>query len=303
MKPLLKWAGGKRAQAELIDRRFGPCDGVYAEPFVGSAAVFLYRASLGHVQAAHLSDSNPRLVNFHRQVRDAPEELIVALEQMPGNEAGSYAFVRNRFNASPAQGVANAADMLWLNKTCFNGLYRENRSGDFNVPWGKGDVRAPLPPPVHIRAVSQLLQRAKIEVADFRFCDGFLLPNVKQVYCDPPYIPLTPTASFTSYTPGGFTEADHRRLAELAVIAVQRGATVILSNHDVPLAHDLYGRYWWETETVGARRSINSKGNKRQPVQELLAVARPRATFTVTDLLIDDRELGKLNAMRARRRG
>lgn len=279
MHPLLKWAGGKRQMAPRIAEAFGsPChDGrIYVEPFVGSGAVFLYRRALGHVWDAILGDANGKLIAFHRAVRDDPKGLLDALHALPGQTdwRDAYTEVRVAFNAGPHEGSLHAARFLWLNRACFNGLYRENAAGEFNVPIGSYKALS-LPSAPHVLEVSLFLQPATLICADFAATLAWADAGA-QVYCDPPYVPLTPTANFTSYTADGFGAADQERLASAARETAARGARVVISNHDTPLTREtLYAPAAGFThELFEARRSISHDGN-RTPARELLATIGP----------------------------
>ena len=270
-EPLLKWPGGKRKLASAIEPLFGgPCRSVYHEPFLGSGAVFLARAAQGHVHTARLSDVNLRLVTFHKVVRDRPDSLLEALGALPVQTTESlYLATREAFNATQAEqgSPMQAARLLWLNKACFNGLYRENRAGGFNVPWGKRPV-TPLPSEAHIRAVSALLQRAEICPWDFRSAFSSVGAG-DQVYADPPYVPLQP-ASFTRYAAAGFGEADHRELARAAVAAAARGAEVLVSQHEAPLTE-----VWYEglrvIHRMDVQRHISCKASRAKAGEVVLS--------------------------------
>jgi len=270
-EPLLKWPGGKRKLSPLIDRLFqGSCRAVYHEPFLGSGAVFLARAAQGHVHTARLSDVNLRLVSFHCLVRDAPDSLLESLEAMPSETTSEdYLATREVFNATPpdSQDPRQAARLLWLNKACFNGLYRENRAGAFNVSWGKRSV-TPLPTEAHVRAVSALLQRAEICPWDFRAAMA-LAGAGDQVYADPPYVPSS-QIGFTKYAAEGFVEADHRALASASVAAAERGATVLVSQHDTALT-----QIWYEglevVHRMDVQRHISCKATRAMANEVVLA--------------------------------
>ena len=184
MRPLLKWAGGKSRLAPLISEVFGErCRGRFVEPFLGSASVFLYRRAAGEIGEAVLADVNPKLVAMHMAVRDRVEEVVGELEGLPTRAwEGRYYEVREAFNAGPHEGPLHAARLIWLNRAGFNGLYRENRSGAFNVPMGRY-AELGVPGAEHLREVSGLLQGAELVAASFeevmrRAGSG------DQVYCD-----------------------------------------------------------------------------------------------------------------------
>jgi DNA adenine methylase len=243
MKPLLKWAGGKARLAVQIDDAFGVrCSGTYFEPFVGSGAVFLHLRSLGRVKRAVLSDANPKLVAVHQAVRDDVDGLLEALSTLPiADWTARYYEVRESYNAGPFSGPLHAARFIWLNRAGYNGLYRENRRGEFNVPVGRyNELR--LPDPDHFRSVSALLRDTEICAAPF--ADVMARAGAgDHVYCDPPYVPLSATACFTGYVGSGFGHPDQVALARSAKRAARAGAVVVLSNHDLPVVRDvLYPR-------------------------------------------------------------
>jgi len=278
MKPLLKWAGGKARLAPSISEAFpGPCEGTYYEPFIGSAAVYLHRKAAGEVGDAVLADINPKLINVHVMVRDQLDDLLTELAALPRVDyRDAYYGLRNQFNAGPFTGPRHAALFIWLNRAGFNGLYRENRSGGFNVPVGRY-TRVAIPPEPAFRDVSALLQGVDLRVANFS--DLLSAAGAKdQVYCDPPYVPLSTTASFTSYAKDPFGEAEQWRLAWLAREAGARGATVVLSNHDTAFVTDkLYApkdgfRHVSRPRVV---RAISRASASRGKVSEVIAAIGP----------------------------
>jgi DNA adenine methylase len=264
VSPFLKWAGGKSgliAQFEpLFPRRFRR----YFEPFLGSAAVFFHLQPEG----ALLSDLNPRLIDCYQAVREHLEAVIHHLEALRRSHCkDQYYQVRKQFNHRPDLPLAErAAIQIYLNKTCFNGLYRENRRGHFNVPVGR--YRNPgIFDADNLQVVSQLLGRAEIR------CEGFetVLERVSEgdfVYLDPPYHPVSDTANFTSFTRYGFTPFDQARLSDVCRVLDQRECLFMLSNSDTPLIRRLYRGF--RIDRVQARRSINSKATRRGPIGELV---------------------------------
>jgi DNA adenine methylase len=269
MRPLLKWAGGKSRLAPMIAETFGEsCDGTWFEPFAGSCAVYLHLHATGAVRRGFLSDANPRLVRFHVAVRDQVEHVIDRLSELPTAPGwrDAYDGIRAAFNAGPpAGGPEQAARLLWLNHACFNGLYRVNRAGNFNVPSGAYD-HVSLPEPDHIRTVSGALQDAELA------CTGFEPAMLRagagdHVYCDPPYTPDRP-GGFVAYA-GEFGPGEHARLAESARMAAARGAIVVLSNHAAG-EHHYPGA---QITPILVRRSISRSGD-RTPAREILARIR-----------------------------
>lgn len=239
MKPILKWAGGKvRLAAQIADVFATPCEGTYYEPFLGSAAVFFHLKASGRIGEAVLSDANSKLIEVHRAVRDEVDDVLEALSALPSDDwKERYYDVREAYNAGPWVGPRHAARFLWLNRAGYNGLYRENRSGRFNVPVGRY-ARLSFPAPERFYGASALLQGTQLECSDFRS----LLDRVQEddhVYCDPPYVPLSKTASFTGYCAAPFELAEQKALAEGARRAAFRGARIVLSNHDLPVVRNV----------------------------------------------------------------
>ena len=277
--PLLKWPGGKRKLVPTILAAFPPrVTAPLHEPFVGSAAVALGGVS---TSGSVLADINPRLIQFHRVVRDFPSDLHKWLQKFPvgGGWADRYASIRTAFNEADApsadgyprdRDVLNAARFLWLNKAGFNGLYRENSRGEFNVPPGSyGTVR--LPSPDAIRAVSNALKLCVLRCQDWRIT-VLEAPAGARLYVDPPYGPISKTAAFTTYSRKPFTWEDQISLAEACAGAAARGVHVVASNHGTDRILELWERHGFHTRKVaGVKRSISCKGSGRaEEVPEVL---------------------------------
>ena len=278
MKPLLKWAGGKARLASQINDAFKvPCRGTYYEPFLGAGAVFFHRRAEGTVGRAVLSDVNARLMEVHRVIRDDVEGLLSALDELPGEDwRERYYGVRERYNEEPQRGRAHAARFMWLNRAGYNGLYRENRRGRFNVPVGSYK-KLSLPKREAFLGISELLQGVELVSAGFESVMSEAGDD-DQVYCDPPYVPLSSTASFTGYCAGGFGHAEQKLLAVAAQKAALRGARVVLSNHDLPeVRNELYPECngFAFVGRPRVRRSISRNASKREKVCELIASIGP----------------------------
>jgi DNA adenine methylase len=272
-RPFLKWAGGKRALMDEILTRMpdGPIE-LYVEPFLGGGAVFLELARQGRIRKAILNDRNPELVATWSMVRDEPEALIEAVRQWDACEA-TYYHVRDELEPAALDPVTQAARVVWLNRTCFNGLYRKNRSGHFNVPFGRYKS-------VHIdednlRAVSAALAQVVIYDFDFESILEMAGPGAV-VYCDPPYWPVSKTASFNCYDGLAFGVEEQERLAACFAALPDQGAYGILSNSWTDETLELYQRHGLYIDAVEARRSINSKGSGRGPVPEVMATTHAR---------------------------
>lgn len=260
--PFIKWAGGKGRLLPQMAPFFPPSDRYvrYFEPFLGGGAVFFFLQPA----SAFLSDLNEELINAFKVVRDDVEELILSLYKHR-NEAEYYYRVR-ALDPHHLDPVERASRFIYLNKTCYNGLYRVNRKGQFNVPFGR--YREPrIVDPEGLRAASLALQGTRLWVSDF----AAALAKVGAgdfVYLDPPYHPLSPTASFTSYTSTDFGESDQRRLSELYKELDHRGALLMLSNSDTSLIHRLYDGFLFIK--IQARRAISCRADRRGPITELL---------------------------------
>jgi DNA adenine methylase len=280
MRPLLKWAGGKSRLAEQIAGVFGArCEGTYFEPFLGSASVFLYLKSHGLVDRAVLADINPKLIAVHLAVRDQVDDVLDAFGDLPSDDwRERYYDIREAYNEGPWSGPEHAARFFWLNRAGFNGLYRENRRGLFNVPVGSYK-RLSLPSRDRFHEVSEQLQDVELISASFEEVMRKAGPE-DHVYCDPPYVPLSATASFTGYCSSPFGLHEQRGLAKCAQDAGERGARVVLSNHDLPIVReDLYATASGFEHAARPRvaRAISRAAHKRHKVTEMLAVIGPVA--------------------------
>ena len=288
-KPILKWAGGKQQLLDEIRSFIPESFDQYHEPFFGGGAVFFDLEP----ENGTINDRNERLVNFYEQVRDNPETLISrlnsfdhpesdpdpSLDYSDVSETGKsiteyYYQQRARFNKRPYTDtfdpVEEAALLLYLNRTCYNGLYRENQSGGFNSPIGSYDDPS-WTFPDRLREVSATLQDITICNQDFEYVGEYATAD-DLVYMDPPYKPESETASFTEYDQDGFGEDDQMRLLNFVAELAERGTTVIVSNSGImkPRYEELDA---FTVHTVSASRSINSDGDNRGDVQEILAVA------------------------------
>jgi DNA adenine methylase len=260
-RPFLKWAGGKGKLIQQYIPYFPKKFKTYYEPFLGGAAVFFYL----NPPSATLTDINAELVNAYRCVRDNVEELILNLEAHQLRHCRDY-----YYEVRQSPGVTNiekAARLIYLNKTCFNGLYRENSKGAFNVPIGK--YKNPkICNPALLRSVSAALQNAQINVRPFEdileyasSCDDF-------VYFDPPYHPISPTSNFTAYSRYSFTQDDQIRLKYVFAELAERGVNVMLSNSDCKFIRELYRDF--KINSIIAPRLINSDARKRGKITEVL---------------------------------
>lgn len=257
--PFLKWAGGKGQLLQQYSPLFPTKWRTYVEPFLGGGAVFF------HLQpsAAVLSDINEELINVYVAVRDRVDELIEAL-RVHRNERDYYYSVR-AWKPATLTPVQRAARLIFLNRTCYNGLYRVNRKGQFNVPFGRY-ANPTICDQAGLRAASLVLGGADICAADFE--DALERAQAGDfAYIDPPYNPLSATSSFTSYAEGGFGEGEQRRLASVYKRMDRRGVMLMLSNSASELVRSLYTGF--RIVEVTARRAINSKADGRGLIPEL----------------------------------
>lgn len=292
VKPFLKWAGGKTQLLREIECRLptglrtGEID-TYVEPFVGGGAVFFHIAQrYESIKHFYLFDINEDLVNCYNAIKNNIQAIIAELEILQNtflakrtkpSRKDLYLSIRKEFNLEKVShfGFATTAKLIFLNKTCYNGLYRVNKKGQFNVPFG--DYKNPtICDPVNLLNVSRVLQKAEITCDDFVASDKYI-DGKAFVYFDPPYRPLSPTASFTSYSKDSFSEKDQVRLAEFCQRIDKKGARFLLSNSDPknedPKDHFFENQYnGFMVDRVQATRVINCKAFGRGKIYELLII-------------------------------
>lgn len=264
--PFVKWAGGKRQLIAALSKFFPHKYERYVEPFVGGGAVYLVLQP----ERAILGDSSEGLMNSYNVVKEHADELIEALgrHQRHVLDKEYYYSIREQ-NAALLDNVARAARFIFLNKTCYNGLYRVNQQGRFNVPFGKHERAPKLYDEDNLRAISRLLQNADLVVRDFS--DTALLASKGDfVYLDPPYHRQSNASNFTSYSRDDFRDEDHVHLAEIFQTLDRRGCTVLLTNSDTELVRELYKDKGYVMESVPANRTINSKPAERGNFRVLL---------------------------------
>jgi DNA adenine methylase len=262
-KPFLKWAGGKTQLLSSLASKLPPSIGTYYEPMLGGGALFFSLNSTN----AHLSDINSELVNAYIVVRDSVEELIAALSGYLKTREFYYN-IRNQdrdVNFTQMSSVDRAARFIYLNKTCFNGLYRVNADGHFNVPMGTAKTAIFIAE--NLRECSRKLSGKLITVSSFNDIE-VLLRSDDFVYLDPPYLPLTDTAKFTEYTASGFSLSKHEELADFCRRISNAGIKFMLSNAHTDKSMELYSGF--HIEVVPARRSISAKNSGRARVSEII---------------------------------
>ena len=301
VRPFLKWVGGKRQLLPVLRRFYPDSVGTYFEPFLGSGAVFFDLAARGVINGhgAILSDANPDLIGCYRRVRHSLDEVIAELDALAAEHVGRgrecYMQVRDeRFNPMRAAWYEAGADLdayspmlaamlIYLNRTGYNGLFRVNASGEFNVPPGRYD-RPRIVDRAGLANAAALLSAANIRIEHAPYDHVLQLAQAGDfVYFDPPYAPVSNTANFRSYTGRLFADDDQQALQQTLIALAQRGVNVLLSNSTAPLVTGLYETNP-ETRAAGiaawrfpARRAVNSNAAKRGAVEELVVSnRRPR---------------------------
>ncbi len=293
LRPFLKWVGGKRQLLPVLRRYYPAAHGAYFEPFVGSGAVFFDLLAQGHLdgRTITLSDDNPDLIGCYLRVADSLDAVLAALERLSAGHAiddrAHYLRVRDtQFNPQRAAWRESGSDvagysadlaamLIYLNRTGYNGLFRLNSTGEYNVPPGRYD-RPRIVDRVLLAEVSAVLNRSSLRVQRAAF--DRVLDEARAgdfAYFDPPYAPLSKTSNFRGYTGRGFSDADQERLQRVLIELAQRGVHVLLSNSTAPSVARLYdgaeareaGLNAWQ---FPARRAVNSKAERRGPVAELV---------------------------------
>lgn len=262
ISPFVKWAGGKKQLLERLEERMPETYGRYYEPFIGGGALLL------HVQPknAVINDVNEQLLNVYRQLKADAEAVISILRELDSVECDKehYLKMRAEYNKKIAAHILDAecaALTIWINKHCFNGLYRVNSKGLFNVPYNN-KVGGVSMSEENLRGIGLYLSSGDIEIREGDFeaaCADVQAGDF--VYFDSPYIPVSETANFTDYTKDGFGYEDHCRLAELFKRLDAAGVKVMLSNHNVDLVYELYDGF--KIEGIDVKRAINRDASKR----------------------------------------
>ena len=275
-KPFVKWVGGKRQllrQFRQMDLYppfdFNPEEATYFEPFVGGGAMFFDLLP----ERACLSDMNVELVTAYNVIKKDVAKLIEALGEHQKNNSKEYFLKVRAFDLKNLSDVAIAARFIYLNRTCFNGLYRVNRKGEFNVPYGK-NASPLICDEDNLRKISQALKKTKITHQDYKK----VLEQAKKgdfIYFDPPYYPVSKTAAFTSYTKEGFLEKEQEELRDAFLELHKKGCFVMLSNSNSEfIVENLYANLGKEIKIhqVEASRAINSKGTRRGKIKEVVVI-------------------------------
>lgn len=273
--PFIKWAGGKRQLLVELDSRLPDTWNTYYEPFIGGGALLVHLENKGLLTKGIISDLNSELINLYRVVQDKPGTLISALaDEEFQNEEAAYKRLKEKLNSLigiRGHEIERAALLIYLNKHGFNGLWRVNRKGKFNVPFGSYKKRS-IPSDTSILKFSAMLEKVKIENKDF----ASAVKTAKKgdfIYFDPPYQPLSKTANFTDYNSRGFPFEEQERLARLFGRLTKKGVSVMLSNSKVPEIEQLYQEYF--IASVNAKRFINCNGERRRGIQEIIVTNYP----------------------------
>jgi len=266
LQPCLKWVGGKRQLIQEIDKYFPSKYSKYYEPFIGGGAV------LFHFQPkrAIINDTNSELINFYNVVKNDVEALIQDLKKHKNEEDYFYTIreLDRKHEFENMTDVQKASRLHYLNKTCYNGLFRVNSAGQFNSPYGKYKNPNIVNESI-LRAVSNYFNKNDIKILNTDFEES--IKGIRKgalVYFDPPYDPVSSSSSFTGYTENGFNRDEQIRLKNLCDKLDKKGVKFLLSNSATPFIKDLYKEY--DIITVQAKRSINSKGSGRGEIDEVL---------------------------------
>ena len=274
MKPIMKWAGGKTQMLKDILPQVPEYSGKYIEPFFGGGALFFALDP----ENAVIADSNPELINMYVQVANDVDGVVKILRTYQNTEEMFYAV--RALDWMDLSKTEAAARTIYLNRTCFNGLYRVNRKGQFNTPFGKYKNPTICDEEL-LRAVSKQLQKTTMICGDYLdVLKQYALPG-DFVFLDPPYIPVSEYADFKGYTKEQFYEDDHRNLAEEVKRLQKLGCYVILTNSDHPLVHELYQDF--EIQIVDTKRAISSKGNSRKGKDVIVKAFPKKSQLDLTD--------------------
>lgn len=269
LSPVLKWVGGKRQLLNDIIPMIPKNCSTYVEPFIGGGAVLFELQP----KKAIINDFNSELINVYTVIRDYSEELIKELQFHKDNNTSEHFYAVREYDRKPEffsqmTPVQKAARVIYLNKTCYNGLYRVNSAGQFNSPYGKYKNPNIVNETV-IRAMSKYFNENNIVIKNEDFKEALKgLRRGAFVYLDPPYMPISSSSSFTGYTENGFNEDKQRELKELCDKLDKKGIKFLQSNSDCEFIRELYSSY--RIKTIKAKRAINSKGNSRGEINEVL---------------------------------
>lgn len=269
-KPILKWAGGKTQMLNDLLPKVPSSYGRYIEPFFGGGALFFALQP----ENAIIADSNPELINMYRQVADFPDEVIQHLKQYENTKEMFYSVRSQTWEALPK--AEAAARTIFLNRTCFNGLYRVNKKGEFNVPYGK--YKNPkICDQDALYAASDALKKAEILCGDYFLVLEHYAKEGDFIFLDPPYLPVSEYSDFKRYTKEQFYEEDHIELAKIITRLHERGCHIILTNSNHPLVHELYSQF--TIDVLATKRYISCRGNSRKGEDVIVTIPPKQKTL------------------------
>ena len=269
-KPILKWAGGKTQMLDDLLPKVPSSYGRYIEPFFGGGALFFALRP----ENAIIADSNPELINMYRQVANNVEDVISYLKKYENTSEMFYQVRSLDWNdLTPAEAAART---VYLNRTCFNGLYRVNRKGQFNVPYGKY-VNPKICDEENLHAASKALQNTEIVCGDYLLVLEHYAQPGDFIFLDPPYLPISEYSDFKRYTKEQFYEEDHVELAKMVMRLHEMGCTVVLTNSNHPLVHELYSSF--KIDIIQTKRHISCNGNTRRGEDVIVTVPPKRQTL------------------------
>lgn len=274
VKPFIKWVGGKGKLISELEKYFPKEFNRYYEPFVGGGALFFYLKQTKNISFSSINDINSKLITAFIQIQQNPEKLITLLKNIETEykklslEDQEKFFYQKRelYNKENNDELTTAAYLIFLNKTCFNGMYRENSKGEYNIPFGD-QKNATVCDEKNILAVSECLKNTDITNQSFEES----INNCQKgdfIYFDPPYYPINTTSNFTSYSRSTFGSREQEKLKSVFTDLAQKGCFVMLSNSNTPYIIDLYKDF--NINYLYAARSINSKGDKRGKIKEVV---------------------------------
>lgn len=278
-KPFIKWVGGKGKLIPELVKLFPKKFNNYFEPFVGGGALFYEVKQKNNIAFSSINDINKKLMIAYKQIQKNPKKLIIFLKnieieykKLSLKEQGKYFYdIREKYNKENLDDITTAGYLIFLNKTCFNGMYRENSKGEYNIPFG--DQKNPtICDEKNILNVSKCLENTEITTLSFEES----VKNCKKgdfIYFDPPYYPINITSSFTSYHKNTFGPDEQKKLRDVFTTLVKKGCFVMLSNSNTDFIRELYKDF--DINELYAARSINSNGNKRGKIKEIVITSYP----------------------------
>jgi DNA adenine methylase len=273
-KPFIKWVGGKGKLIPELEKYFPKEFNRYYEPFVGGGALFFYLKQTKNISFSSINDINGKLITAYKQIQQNPEKLISLLKNIEAEykklsleDQEKYFYQKREFyNKENVDELITTSHLIFLNKTCFNGMYRENSKGEYNIPFG--DQKNPtICDEENILSVSKCLKNTEITSQSFEES----VKNCQKgdfIYFDPPYYPINVTSSFTSYSKNSFGPKEQEKLRDVFASLAKRGCFVMLSNSNTSFINDLYKDFC--INYLAAARSINSKGDKRGKIKEII---------------------------------